>query len=135
MPDLTHQQASLVAHTLHQIRPEWGIQSLMTILGNNRNVPSFGALILAATTKALDPTCKTPAPIFHPGDHWPETAKAHLPPPAPCQDHDTEPAHNCRSCLADVKVGDRPPTHIGKRWNADPTVGEPHPNHADPNRQ
>lgn len=64
----------------------------------------------------MDPSCKTPAPIFSRGSHWPETARKSLPKPPPCEDHDGESAHNCRCCTADTKAGIRPQTRIGKHW-------------------
>ena len=111
---LTHPQATLLAHTLHEIRPDWGIPSLMTLLGNHREIPSFGALVIAATTKAMDETCKTPAPIFQPGGHWPEQVRHQVPTGPACEEHTTFPAANCPCCLADVKVGERTLADVGK---------------------
>lgn len=118
MPDLTEKQVNGVAWLLHELRPEWGVGALKTLLMKNRAVPSLGALMIAATTKALEPSCATPGPIFLPGAHWPDPAAAerHLPKPPPCADHDTFAAHNCPCCWADVKIGERPQTHIGKHW-------------------
>lgn len=112
--ELTERQATMIATTIHEIRGDWGIPSLMTILWDHREQPSFGALLIAAATKALDPTCKTPAPIFHPGTHWPEEVRDTLPQGPRCEDHDTFAAHNCPSCRADILAGDRPASRAGK---------------------
>lgn len=116
---ITDQQARAVAYLLHELRPGWGVQSLLTLIDKHKP-HDLGALVIAATTKAMEATCKTPAPIFHPGPHWPEAARAQLPRPEPCEDHIGQDAHNCRSCWADVKAGIRPQTHIGKHHEAAP---------------
>lgn len=125
MPDLTDKQVNGVAWLLHELRPDWGVPSIKTLLAKNE-VPSLGALMIAATTKALEPTCKTPGPIFHPGPHWPEEVRSQIPAGPPCEDHDTFPARNCPCCWADHKVGQRPDTHIGKHWTPE-TPTEPTP--------
>jgi hypothetical protein len=114
---ITDQQGRAIAYLLHEIRPDWPVASLMSLIDKHRDVPSLGALIIAATTKAMEASCKTPAPIFHPGSHWIAAAKAHLPSPEPCADHVGQDAHNCRSCWADFKAGERPQSMIGKAWN------------------
>ncbi|MDN4644947.1 hypothetical protein [Arthrobacter sp. PsM3] len=111
---ITDQQGRAVAYLLHEIRPDWGVASLVSLIDKHRDVPSLGALLIAATTKAMERTCQTPAPIFHPGPHWPAAARAHLPKPEPCPDHVGESAHSCRCCIADTKAGIRPPGMIGK---------------------
>ena len=118
MPDLTDKQVNGIAWLLHELRPDWGVPSVKALLLKNRNVPSVGALMIAATTKAMEASCRTPGPIFQPGPHWPEASAAErfLPKPDPCEDHPEEAAHNCRCCWADIKIGQRPQTHIGKRY-------------------
>lgn len=106
---ITDQQGRAIAYLLHEIRPDWGIASLMSLIDKHKDAVTIGPLALAATTKALEPTCKTPAPIFIPGPHWPATAKASLPKPRPCPQHIGEQEHNCRCCAADRKA--EPPTH------------------------
>ncbi|WP_461169297.1 hypothetical protein [Arthrobacter sp. Z1-15] len=116
---VTEQQARALAYMLHEIRPDWGAASLVSLIGKHHDsVPSIGALILAATTKAMEPSCKTPGPIFHPGPHWrtEDAAERFLPTPPACEDHETFAAHNCPCCWADHKVGQRPATHIGKHY-------------------
>ena len=101
---ITDQQGRAIAYLLHEIRPDWGIASLMSLIDKHRDAVELGPLIIAATTKAMEPSCLTPAPIFHPGAHWPAKAKAQLPKPEPCQWHIGEKAHNCRCCAADRKA-------------------------------
>ena len=129
MPELTEPHARHLAGILNLIRPDWPVPSLLTLIWEHRQQPDYPALVVAATTKAQDRTCKTPAPIFIPGNHWPEAIRHQLPPLPRCEDHDTEDAPNCRSCLADVKAGDRPENMIGKRTTPTVTPGRsPRPN-------
>ncbi|MCZ9884129.1 hypothetical protein [Arthrobacter sp. B2a2-09] len=111
---ITNQQKRAVAYLLHEIRPDWPVASLVSLIDKHRDVPSLGALTIAATTKAMEATCKTPAPIFHPGPHWPEAVRAQLPKPPPCEDHIGQDGYTCRSCHADIKAGIRPPDKLGK---------------------
>lgn len=120
---ITDQQARALAFLLHEIRPDWGVTSLMSLIDKHRDIPDLGPLLIAATTKAMESSCKTPGPIFTPGPHWPEAAKPALPKPPPCPDHIGKDAHNCASCWADVKAGDRPQTHIGTHYEAPANAG------------
>lgn len=113
---ITEQQARALAYLLHETRPDWGVQSLLSLIDKHKDAVKIGALTIAAMSKALEPSCKTPAPIFHPGTHWPVTARTNLPKPEPCPDHIGEAAHNCRCCHADVKAGLRPSQMIGKHY-------------------
>ena len=106
---ITDQQARAVAYLLHELRPDWGVASLMALIAKHEP-HDLGAFIIAATTKALEPSCVTPAPIFHPGPHWPAKARAHLPRPEPCPHHIGQHAHNCICCAADAKA-EAPPTY------------------------
>ncbi|HAY44072.1 MAG TPA: hypothetical protein DCY59_11245, partial [Micrococcaceae bacterium] len=85
------------------------------------------ALAAYATETHADGSFVKRTPNVYPehGRHWTGTApEGHEAPKAkPCGDHDTEPAHNCRSCLADVKVGDRPENMIGIRTTPTVTPG------------
>ena len=111
---ITEQQVRAVAYLLHEIRPDWGFTSLTSLINKHTDALDLGSLLIAATTKAMERTCQTPAPIFHPGTHWPAAARAHLPKPEPCPDHIGEAAHSCRCCIADTKAGIRPADRIGK---------------------
>lgn len=117
MHELNERQASLLAHILHELRPDWTVNSVFTLLGKHREVPSFGDLVIAAITKANDQTCKTPAPIFLPGNHWPERTRQHINPGPECPDHTGHHAYNCGPCQTDIRLGDRPPHLAGKKLN------------------
>ena len=103
---ISEPQARAVAYLLNQIRPDWPVPSLLTLLERNRDVPSLGALIIAATTKALDPTCATPAPIFTQGTHWPAPHRDQLPRGPRCAKHKDfyVPCPCCRS----EAIGEQP---------------------------
>lgn len=115
-------QARALAYLLHEIRPDWGITSLVSLIDKHRDTPGLGALVIAAATKAMEPTCQTPGPIFTAGSHWPVKAKAALPPANPCEDHVGQDENRCRSCWGDYKAGLRPMTHIGKHWTPPPSI-------------
>lgn len=121
---ITDQQGRAIAYLLHEIRPDWGIASLMSLIDKHRDVPDLGPLIIAAATKAMEASCVTPAPIFHPGAHWPASAKAQLPKPPPCADHIGQDGYSCRSCHADVKAGIRPADRIGKHHEPESEDGQ-----------
>lgn len=121
---ITKPQAEALAGILHQLRPEWGVPALMTLIGRNLQHPATypqltQAAVTAATRRNPDGahTARTPAVIYQPGKHWeapPGEAPATIPPGPPCADHPTFEAHNCRCCWADIKAGTRPADLIGK---------------------
>lgn len=117
-PELTKNQATLLAHTLHEIRPDWGINSMMKLLWEHRAAHPFADLALAAVKAAVVPTNRTPMVVFLPGRHWDRDDRPReAPPPGPpCEDHPENQAHNCHCCRGDILVGQRPPTHQGKHW-------------------
>ena len=121
---ITKPQAEALAGILHELRPEWGIPALMTLIGRNINHPaSFANLTLAAVTAANrkgpdgNYVARTPAVIYQPGKHWEHPVgetPATIPAGPPCEDHPEFQAHNCRCCWADIKAGIRPETALGK---------------------
>lgn len=78
------------------------------------------ALAAYATETGPDgrPAKRTPNLYTADGKHWTSTATepTALPRQPACEDHPEEPAHNCRCCWADHKVGQRPQSHIGKTY-------------------
>lgn len=104
---LTEHQARALAFLLNQMRPDWPVQSLLTLFGKHREVPSLGAVMIAATTKALDPSCKTPAPIFTTGPHWPAEHRDQLPRGPRCTTHPTF-NQPCPCCRADSIAEKKP---------------------------
>ncbi len=119
---INENQARIIAHALHEIRPSWSIDGTMKVLDRNKDhSAAFGELMSAAVTAALDPDTQTPGRIFQVSIHWPEKSKSRLPKPPDCPDHVGESGPTCRCCWADVKSGQRPQTHIGIHFDAVPT--------------
>jgi len=115
--EINEQQAKALAYILHEVRREWPTQSILTVLGKNRTVPSYGDLVIAAVAKARDTRCQTPQLIFTAGTHWPDPGKVDLPKPPRCEEHTGQDAHTCTCCWADIKLGQRPENMLGKRMS------------------
>lgn len=119
-PCINRTAAQALAHYIHTtIRPDWHPTGLTHHIGQAATTTTNPThLAIAAINAANTPTNRTPAVIPLPGPHWP-TPEAGDPrvarPARPCEDHPTFEAHNCRCCLADVKVGDRPRDRVGLR--------------------
>ena len=134
---LNDNQGRALTQLAHALRPDWNPTSTGKVLATANQAEGFPAqdfphavrALLAyatATTPNGDHKRHTPAFYAEPGPHWTTTATQSAPTPhnAPrCPDHDTFHAHNCPPCIADVKVGDRPATMIGKHY--DPQEPEP----------
>lgn len=115
---ITENQARIMAHALHEIRPAWGIDATLKVLERNAQHPApFADILAAAVMAARDPQTQTPGRIFQVQIHWPEDAKKKLPKPPRCPDHDGQDASTCRSCWADIKTGERPEHLLGKPLN------------------
>lgn len=121
---ITKPQAEALAGILHQLRPEWGIPSMVTLIGHNKDHPAtFQRLTVAAVHAATrtradgTPVADTPKVIYQPGRHWDHPVgetPAHQPAGPNCEDHPTFQAHSCRCCWADIKAGLRPENALGK---------------------
>ena len=112
---ITERQAVMIAHVLHEMRPEWAIDGTLKVLERNLTHPApFGDILTAAVTAARDPETQTPGRIFQVTIHWPAKAKSKLPKPERCEDHIGQDAHTCRSCWGDIKAGLRPESKLGK---------------------
>lgn len=133
---LTTQQGQRLTTMMLAMRPDWTPNKPENVLIRANEGPGFPAANFGHCIRALanyatetnpDGTFVKRTPNLYPehGRHWTSTAsEEHQAPDAPkCQEHDTEPAHNCRSCLADVKVGDRHPSMIGKSMRPANTPG------------
>lgn len=126
---ITKPQAEALAGILHQLRPEWGIPALITLIGRNLTHPATfaqltQAAVAAATRRNPDgtPTARTPAVVYQPGRHWDQPVQetgAHVPPGPPCEDHPTFEAHNCGACWGDIKAGLRPENLLGKHHESE----------------
>lgn len=120
---LTEKQASLIAHTLHELRPgDWKPDQTLNVLWENRTQPhTFPELLQAAINAALNPNIKSPSGIYLPGKHWDHPTKPrNTPQPTPCQDHPTYDSHTCSCCWSDIKLGERPEHMLGKRMEPRP---------------
>lgn len=139
---LTDQQGQRLTTMMLAMRPDWTPNKPGIILAKANDTEGFPAadfnhciraLATYATETSPDGSFVKRTPNVYPqhGRHWTNTAPdGHEAPPArPCEDHPTEPAHNCRSCKADVLAGDRPENMIGKRTTPTVTPGRsPRPN-------
>ncbi|QGJ93499.1 hypothetical protein SEA_MUFASA8_51 [Arthrobacter phage Mufasa8] len=110
-PTITENQAKIAAAAWHEIRPDWGIQSMMTMLAEKVTAPgftaSFAELLRAGINAALNPKAKTPAVIFQPGKHWLDAEQAADPARTSwfgndtsddCPNHPTVKAWDCKPC-------------------------------------
>lgn len=127
---LSEQEGLRVVQMMLAMRPDWTRNKPGRML---REVNEAGGLPLAedfghvvralaayATETGPDGRHAKRTPNLFPADgrHWSSTATvpAPLPRGPACEDHREEQAANCRCCQADVKVGQRPATHIGKHY-------------------
>lgn len=71
---LTKDEAQRIAGAVHILRPDWGTDGLMVILGDNRILfHPYRDVVVAFAALAADPTSRKPTRIFEQG-HWWETA-------------------------------------------------------------
>lgn len=121
---ITLPQAKMCAAVWHEIRPEWGIPSLMTLLEQNATRAPFAHLIRAGINAALNPKVRTPAVIFQHGKHWLEaeqmtdpvaTSRLGNDTSEDCPNHPTVKAWNCRPC----RRADPPPPDLRERIAAE----------------
>jgi hypothetical protein len=122
----TQEGQRLTAMTL-AMRPDWTPNNpgaMLAAINETTGLPAadFGHAMRAmahyATTTGPDgrPLKRTPN-LFHlDGAHWTATAPDEWarPQPPECPDHIGQDAPTCNSCWADVKVGQRPASMIGK---------------------
>lgn len=131
---LTQSQGQRLAEILKLMRPDWGEQGIVKTLrdaNQDAGLPAhdFEHAIRAAAAYATDQapsggySKRTPAFLAQPGKHWESTAPEGAPKPKlpECEDHAGQDAHTCRSCRADILLGDRPEHNMGKRLTGPPT--------------
>ena len=127
---LSEQEGLRVVQMMLAMRPDW-IRNKPGLMLREVNeagglplAEDFGHVVRAlaayATAKGPDGrhAKKIPDFFFEDGRHWSSTAAGPVAAPRgpACEDHPEEQATNCRCCQADVKVGQRPATHIGKHY-------------------
>lgn len=104
---LTERQAKLLAHLLHEIRPEWSIPSMLTLFEANADYAPFDRLCEAAIKLARNPAKKLPVLIFREGKHWLNDEQAANPAytatmgadtSPDCEQHPNVKAWACKAC-------------------------------------
>lgn len=127
---LTQSQGERLKQILLASRPDWDDRGVTKILQDANRANGFPAhdfdhAIRAAASYSTSITDlggysrKTPA--FYPttGTHWDSTAPADSKHTkhrgAPCEDHVGQEASTCRSCRADILLGDRREDQQGKK--------------------
>lgn len=137
---LTRSQGERLAELIKLMRPDWddrGIVKTLQDANRTEGLPAhdFDHAIRAAAAYATETAPgggyakRTPTFLAQPGKHWDTTAparsthtRANVP---PCEDHAGQDAHTCRSCRADIMLGDRPEHMMGKRLSGPPTPPPP----------
>ncbi|VXA93107.1 hypothetical protein [Citricoccus sp. K5] len=138
-PCIPQTAAQALALYIHQtIRPDWHPTGLTTGIGHAARASTDPAAVAIASIQAAsNPANRTPAVIQYPGPHWPAAAKPDraAAPRTPCEEHDWEPAHTCRCCISDIKLGQRPADRLGKRHDPEPEpyAGRTKPGPGQPN--
>lgn len=127
---LTRSQGERLAVIINASRPEWGIPSITKILqtanqGDGLPATDFDhairAVVAYATTKRPDGgyAKQTPGFLHEPSKFWDDTAPIgkvyQSAPRIMCEEHTTYEAHSCSCCWADVKIGERTESQVGKR--------------------
>ena len=118
---LTRDQAQHLAAVIADLRPgDWTEKQLMTVFGRNQKHPApLAEISTAAINAARDKTIRSPDVIFMAGAHWNTTdtaTTAGKPEPCPAHPDDRNGIHNCTGCWSEIKTGDRPRAHYGKRY-------------------
>jgi hypothetical protein len=122
--NLTFPQAQIIAAAWHEVRPEWSIPSMMTLLEENAGHAPFPELLRAGINAGLNPKIKTPGVIFKPGKHWLDAEQAADPSRTSwfgndtsedCPNHPTVKAWDCRPC----RRADPPPPNFRERIAAE----------------
>lgn len=130
---LTRSQGQRLVQILKLMRPDWAsnpIDKLLSDANQSTGLPGhdYDHALRAAAHYATQPNQaggyakRTPNMFVATGAHWDNTAPAnsrhqkHV--GAPCEDHAGQDADTCRSCRADILLGDRKPEQQGKRLHA-----------------
>lgn len=127
---ITSSQGQRLTAILLAARPDWderGIVKALQDANKGDGLPAIDfdhamrASVAYATSKNRDGSYQkqTPSFVAQPGTHWDNTAPAGMSyrsaPAQWCEEHPTFEAHNCPCCWADIKIGDRPSSMLGKR--------------------
>lgn len=127
---LTRSQGQRLVQIIKLMRPDWSnnpVDKILSEANQGDGIPAhdFEHALRAAAHYATmtEPNGgylkRTPNLYITTGKHWNDTAPAksnhaHVK-MRQCEDHDGQDAHTCRSCRADIMLGDRPEHLMGKR--------------------
>ncbi|WP_346921326.1 hypothetical protein [Glutamicibacter creatinolyticus] len=137
---LTRSQGQRLVQLIKLMRPDWSnnpVEKILQEANQGDGIPAhdFDHAVRAAahyaTTTGMDGgyVKRTPNLFVASGKHWDDTApprsihtKVRMP---ECEDHAGQDAHACRSCRADILLGDRPESMMGKRLSGPPSPPPP----------
>ena len=99
--------AERIAQAIHDLRPEWPAQSVLTLIGNSDDLRTraYRDLAVALTYVACDPASLTPGRVREAGPWWAHTNAQRATVSAVttrCGDHPAHPALNCPECAEEV---------------------------------
>jgi len=97
--------AERIAQAVHDLRPEWPAQSVLTLIGNSEDLRTraYRDLAVAFTYVACDPASLTPGRVREQGPWWQHTNAQKATVSAVttrCPDHAAHAAWNCPDCDA-----------------------------------
>jgi hypothetical protein len=92
-----------LAAAANQLRPEWPVRSLLTLLTRNHSARSYRDLAVALAWVACDPSTKTPERLAQPGPWWLATSMSEGTGPSQqgmrCVDHPAHHVAHCPECV------------------------------------
>ena len=99
--------AERIAQAIHDLRPEWPAQSVLTLIGNHDDLRTraYRDLAVALTFVACDPASLTPGRVREQGPWWQHTTAQKATVSAVttrCPEHPQHAAWNCPDCDAEA---------------------------------
>ena len=99
--------AERIAQAVHDLRPEWPTQSVLTLIGNSEDLRTraYRDLAVAFAYVACDPASLTPGRVREQGPWWQHTTAQKATVSAVttrCPEHPSNAAWNCPECDADA---------------------------------
>lgn len=99
--------AERIAQAVHDLRPEWPAQSVLTLIGNSEDLRTraYRDLAVAFAYVACDPASLTPGRVREAGPWWAHTNAERATVSAVttrCGDHPGHPALHCPECAEEV---------------------------------
>ena len=104
--------AERIAQAIHDLRPEWPAQSVLTLIGNSDDLRTraYRDLAVALTYVACDPASLTPGRVREAGPWWAHTNAQKATVSAislSCPDHPSQKAAWCQECEDEAVPSDR----------------------------